>query len=248
MSGSDRSFDRRSVLKTLGVGGVAAASGVGALTLATGPAKAKASLDVNISGTTYSGDQGVVDWVGVDAEKVLQWENYDVPVRAFKVVHEITLRNGTIDGSTEWHELYTGETGLLKDWSGDGYNNGWGGDGEYVVSTSGDKGDNLNGEVVMDVSWATISNGTHPSDYDSVQNPVDWADKLTVDADGATKKRTVAWRTTITYLTDAYSDSLEPVKDADGEQSVSGMEEFNVTVTNEPAQITGNTNGDSKAK
>ncbi|MFT7953714.1 hypothetical protein, partial [Salmonella enterica] len=80
MSDSERSIDRRSVLK--GLGGAAALGTVGTAAFA-GSGAAQASMDIQVDGTSYSGDQGKVDWFGVDLVKWLEWDGYDVPVRAF---------------------------------------------------------------------------------------------------------------------------------------------------------------------
>jgi len=248
MTDADAGFDRRTVLKGLGIGGVSLAGGAGALALGSGSARAQAALDVSLDDATYSGDQGLVNWVGVTATKTLRWSNYDVPVRAFDITHEITLRNATIDGSTDWQTIYEGQTDRLKNWSAKGDSNGWGGDGEYVARHSGDKGEYLNGAAVMDISWAVISDGSHPSEYDSVQSAVDWTDELSVSEDGVTKTRTVRWRTTITFLTDDGEGGLQPVADSDGQAEVTGTTTFDVTVENQPATIDGGTDGSATVK
>lgn len=231
-------FDRRTVLK--GLGGAAAVGAVGTAAFATSGA-ASASLDVDIGGSEYSGDEGLVDYFQVNATKVLEWDGFDEPVRYFGIKHEITLENDTIDGDVGWHTVYDDMTGRLTDWSAKDDYEGWGGDGEYIDSHGGDKDDYLKGRAVMDITWKIISD-TDPSVFD----PVDWTDKLSVAADGETKKRVLRWKTTITFYTENADGNPVEISDDDGVNQINGTDRIGITVTNEPGEIGGGTDGTSE--
>lgn len=211
-----------------------------------GSASASASLNVDIQGSEYSGDQGLVNYVAVDVDKTMTWDGFDEPLRYIRFKHEITLDNAKVESDTSWHTLYDKRSGRLTEWSGWEESDGWGGPGEYVTSHSGDKEDYLKGEAHADVSWAVISDGGHPSEYDSVQTPVDWTDLLSVGKDGATKYRMVRWRTTLKFYTE--DDNGDPVQitDDDGVAEVTGEDYFQVKVTNEGGEIGGESTGGSK--
>lgn len=234
---SDHRLDRRSVLKGLaGAGAVAGVGGAGFLA-ATGGAAAAIELDASITDTSYSGDQGDVDWVAVEIDKTLNWDGFDVPLRYIGFKHEITLDDG---GSTPWHVLYDNMSGRLTDWSseGDG-SDGWGGPGEYIESHGGDKAEYLTGVAKADVAWAIISDGSHPAEYDSVQTPVDWTGTLSEAQDGATTTHTVRWKTTLTFYTEDSEDAPVQITPDDGVSEVVGETSFDVTVTNEGGETTG---------
>lgn len=235
-------IDRRTVLKT--AGGAAATLTVGGAGFAalSGSAAATAVLDVSIADTSYSGDQGLVDWLGVEVDKTLQWDGFDVPLRYIGFKHEITLDNATAERDTPYHVLYDDMSGRLSDWSTQGSgSDGWGGPGEYIASHNGDKADYLKGEAHADIKWAIISNGGHPSDWASVQTPVDWTDILSVDSDGATDGDTVKWRSTLTFYTEDGDGNPVQVAEDDGVPSVTGEDTFVVDVTNEESDTSGST-------
>lgn len=242
---SDHRLNRRSILKGLaGAGAVAGVGGAGFLA-ATGGAAAAVELDVSIGDTTIANDEGDVDYVAVDVDKVLEWENFDVPLRYIGFRHEITLDDG---GDTGWHVLYDNMSGRLTDWSsqGDG-SDGWGGPGEYVGAHSNadhegndpEASEYTTGTAYADVSWAIISDGSHPAGYDSVQTPVNWTGRLAEAEDGTTTTHTVRWRTTLTFYTEDGDGNAVQVTDADGVPSVQGEDSFDVTVTNEAGGTTG---------
>jgi hypothetical protein len=247
MSDSDSSLTRRTALKGLGgVTGAALAGGTGLAAL-TGGAAAQASFDLNITGTTISNDQGDVSYVGVDATKTIAWDGFDVPLRYVGFKHEITIEDS---GSTDWHTLYEGVSGRLTDWSGDGDSDGWGGDGEYVDSHGGDKADYLKGTAKADIQWEIINDtgeaGSYPDfgyDGGGVQNPAQWAGRLSVDADGATEKRVVKWKTTLTFYTENDAGERVQVTDDDGVSELTATERFGVTVTNEDGTTDATTDG-----
>ena len=243
MSDSERSIDRRTVLK--GVGGAAILGTVGTAAFA-GSGAAQASMDVDVSGTEYSGDQGQVNWFGVNVGKKLTWDGFDVPVRYLGIKHEVTIENDTTDTDTPWHTLYDKRTDRLTEWSSKGSgSDGWGGPGEFIASHGGDKADYLRGDARMDAKWAIISDGSHPSDYDSVQTPVDWTDALSVEADGATKKRVLRWKTTITFYTEGTEGNPVEISDDDGVAQIQGTDRIGITVTNEGGTTGGSSTGSS---
>lgn len=243
-------LDRRNVLKALGGAAGLGMVGGGAY-LAVSPAAAQATIDVSISGTEISNDMGTVDWVGVDVDKTIAWDGFDVPVEYIGFKHEITLDDG---GDTPWHVLYDKTSDHLDNWSSEGSgSDGWGGPGEYVVYRDGDKGVlGLEGKAHADVSWAIISDGSHPSGYDSVQTPVDWTDTLSEPEDGVTTRHVVRFKTTLTFYTAVENDNGELVPEQitadDGIPDVSGEDSFAVDVVNEVSETTdsgGNTTSES---
>jgi hypothetical protein len=230
-------LDRRNVLK--GLGSAAALAGVGGagFLAATGGAAAAVELNASISDTSYSGDQGDVDYVAVEIDKTINWDGFDVPLRYIGFRHEITLDDG---GSTPWHVLYDQRSGRLTDWSSEGNGgDGWGGPGEYIESHGGDKGDYLKGTAKADVAWAIISDGSHSAEYDSVQTPVDWTATLSEGDDGATTTHTVRWKTTLTFYTEDSNGDPVQITGDDGVSEVTGETSFAVTVTNEGGELTG---------
>lgn len=234
---------RRDLLKAAGGIGAASTLGIGGLAAFTGGAAATAQLDVSINGTSYSGDQGDVDWLGVDIEKVMNWDGFDVPLRYIGFKHEITIEDG---GETDWYVLYDKMSARLTDWSSkDDGSDGWGGPGEYIASHGGDKGDYLKGEMHANVQWAIISDGSHPADYDSVQDPVDWTANLSVSEDGVTKTRTIKWKTTLTFYTEDADGNAVQVQSDDGVPEVVGGTSFDVAVTNEESVSDGSETGSS---
>lgn len=253
MSDSVRNaINRRNVLKGLGgTLGVAAIGGTGLLA-ATGSAAAQAQFDIDLDGTTYTGDQGLVDVVGVDATKTITWENFDVPVRYIRFKHEITIEDG---GNTDWHTLYDKRSDRLTDWSSKGSgSDGWGGPGEYASNDGGDKQDWLNGKAYADVHWAVITdpadyepNGAH-SEWASVQTPAEWAEQISVDEDGQTKVRTIKWKTTLTFYTENENGKAVEIAEDDGVTTVTGTDRFSVTVTNEQSDIESSSTGSSSAE
>jgi len=231
------SVDRRTVLKTITGAGATAALGGGALLTMTGGAAAKAVLSANISGTTYSGDEGDLDWVGADVEKVLYWDGFDVPLEYINFRHEITLSDG---GTTNWHVLYDDMTDHLENWSSDGDgSDGWGGPGEYIASYTGDKQDGLEGEMHANVHWAIISDGTHPPEWDSVQKEVDWTATLSEGVDGESNTTTVKWKTTLEFYTEDADGNPVQISPDDGVAQVVGEDTFDVKVTNEIGDTSG---------
>ena len=257
MSDSERSIDRRSVLK--GLGGAAVLGTVGTAAFA-GSGAAQSSIDVSITGAEIKNDAGDVDWIGVEAEKTIKWDGFDVPVDYIAFKHEITIEDG---GETEWHTLYdnnheiahgswkTPDPNLLN-WSGENGSDGWGGAGEYVSEyTSSD--DDLNGTkgtAHANIKWAVIDEGQEADDAErwySVQEAAPWAERLSVDKDGKQTKHVLKWKTTLTYYTDAYdTDTPAKIKPDDGDPTATGTERFGITVTNEAA-TTGETNSNGSA-
>jgi hypothetical protein len=243
----DSPVSRRGVLKgAAGISGAALAGGAGLAAL-TGGAAAAASIDISINGSEYSGDQGLVDYVGVDMSKKIVWKNFDVPVRYIDFKHQITIEDG---GDTDWHTLYEGRSGRLTDWSGKGDSKGWGGDGEFIASHGGDKADYLNGDARADVHWAVIVDPT-ASDYGGYDTgtptPAEWAEKMSVDQDGNTEIRTIKWKTTLEFYTENDNGKAVQVSSDDGVPSVQGTERFNVTVTNQQSNLESNGSGSSQA-
>lgn len=233
---SDHQLDRRTALKGLGTL-AAVGAGAGGLAALTGGAAAAIQLDASISDTSYSGDQGDVDYVAVDIDKTINWDGFDEPLRYIGFRHEITLDDG---GSTPWHVLYDQRSDRLTDWSSQGSGgDGWGGPGEYIDSHGGDKADYLKGTAKADVSWAIISDGSHPSGYDSVQTPVDWTATLSEGGDGVTTTHTVRWKTTLTFYTEDSNGDPVQIDPNDGVAEVVGQTTFDVTVTNEAGETDG---------
>lgn len=236
MNPSNR-LSRRTALKGIGGAVGAAVAGGGTFFAMTGGAAASIELSADISGTSYSGDQGDLDWVAVDISKTIDWDGFDVPLRYIGFKHEITLDDG---GDTPWYALYDQMSGRLTDWSSDGDgSDGWGGPGEYVDPYTGDKEDGLEGVAHADVQWAIISDGSHPNQYDSVQTPVDWTDTLSVGTDGAIETHTVNWKTTLTFYTEDGDGNAVQISSDDGVAEVVGETNFDVDVTNEGGETTG---------
>lgn len=242
MSDSGSRLTRRTALKGLGgVTGAALAGGTGLAAL-SGGAAAQATFDLSIDGTTISNDQGDVSFVGVDAEKTVAWDGFDVPLRYIGFTHEITIEDG---GQTDWHTLYDDVSGRLDDseWSD------FGGDGEYVASHGGDKADYLEGVAKADIQWEIINDTGDPGSYPDfgydgggVQDPAQWASRLSVDADGTTEKRVVKWKTTLTFYTEEDGERVQ-VTDDDGVAQLTATERFGVTVTNEEGTTDATTDG-----
>jgi len=237
-------LDRRTVLKGLGGAATVGAVGGGSLVL-TGGAAAQAQFDATITDTTLSNDQGDLDWLGVSLDKTISWDGFDVPVAYIGFTHDITIQDS---GSTPWHTLYDMVSDKLTNWSSKGSgSDGWGGPGEYVSTYTGDKSvDGLKGEAHADVKWAVISDGSHPSGYESVQTPVDWTSRLSAGEDGTTESNTLKWRTTLTFYEDN-SGSPSQIAESDGVPEVEATETFDVAVTNEDSSITSTSSGGSTA-
>jgi len=244
-------LDRRTVLKTIGGASATAALGGSALLAATTPAAASASLNVNIDNTTYSGDQGDLDWVGVDAEKTIKWDGFDVPVHYIGFKHELST-DANKDG---WHVLYGDGSGgpaisaHLDDWrhKDGGHGGTWASDDEYVSSHGGDKGEYLTGEAHAGVKWEIVNDGTwHDYGYANggPQTPPEWASDLSESDDGATNTSTITWKTTLSFYTDDGGTPVQITGD-DGVPEVVGMDDITVTVTNEGGQITSSSDGNT---
>jgi len=240
----DSPISRRGVLKA--TGGVAGAALVGGAGLAamTGGASAQASFDLNISdAATLSNDEGKLHWVGVDAQKIIEWDGFDVPVEYIRFKHEIALA-----GETDWHVLYDGRSGHLNDWSGKDDSNGWGGDGEYVTEYTGDETDGTKGRAVADVQWEIISDGDYDNGYGTnVPNPADWTEQMSVKMDGASAQHEIKWRTTLTLYTENSNGKAVEITDDDGAQLPQTTERFVVPVNNEEGVPTGDTEGSSQS-
>jgi len=247
MGMTDEPISRRGVLKV--TGGIAGAGILGgtALTALTGGAAAQASIDVNISGTEISNDAGHVNYVGLDTNKIIDWENFDVPVKYIGFKHEVALENNN-DG---WHRLYPapGEADTdgfvlsaeLPDWSNYG-------DDETVAQYATDVNhgpDGTTGRVKAGVVWEIINDSGEPGEYaefgydgSGVQDPAKWASDLSVTQDGKQEQRTVTFRTTLRF----YDADKTVIADSDGVGEIQGTNPFTVTVTNE-----GGTTSDSQS-
>lgn len=247
MSDSGSRLTRRTALKGIGgVTGAALAGGTGLAAL-SGGAAAQAAFDLTINGTEISNDQGDVSFVGVNAQKTVAWDGFDVPLRYIGFRHEISIEDG---GTTGWHTLYDDISGRLDEWSGEGDSNGWGGDGEYVASHGGDKADYLKGVAKADIQWEVINDTGEPGSYadfgydgGGVQDPAQWASNLSVDADGATQKRVIKWKTTLTFYTEDDAGERVQITDDDGVSELTATERFAVTVTNEEGTTDATTDG-----
>lgn len=224
-------LSRRTVIKALGGTGIAAATGGAALLATTGTAAAAQSF--SIDGSSVSLDDGQVSYVAIDSAGSLSWDGFDVAVERLRFVSEVRLPGE----STGWHTLADSVSDTLANWSSQGSgSDGWGGPDEYVVSNDGTAG-----EVHTGVQWAIISDGSHPSQFDSIQTPVDWTDLLSVGTDGDSKTTTVEMRSTV-YFLDADQNQLSVPSGVQPSQATAA---FDVTVTNEAASTGGSSTGTS---
>lgn len=247
MSDSERSIDRRSVLK--GLGGAAALGTVGTAAFA-GTTGAQASIDMSINDATVTNDRGEVDFVGVDMDKTIAWDGFDTPLKYIGFKHEVA----TDANKKGWHTLYpkpgnaNGPNGdavsaSLPDWSNYG-------DDESVDSYTTDeseKPDGTKGTATAGIEWEIINGTGDPGQYSGfgysgggVQDPAAWASDLSVTGDGQSKTHRVRFRTTLYFYSGKDADgNLVQFTDADGVPSQTGTAAFYVTVTNETAELTG---------
>lgn len=249
MSDSSR-LNRRSVLKGLGATGLAAGAGGLGILATTGGAAAQAALDITINDAKVSNDRGEVDYVGVNLDKTITWDGFDVPVKYIGFKHEVA----TDANSKGWHTLYGEKVSAeLPDWSNYG-------DDESVdtyTTDESDKPDGTKGTATAGVQWEIINGSGNPGQYagfgydgNGPQDPAAWASDLSVAEDGTVQTHQVRWKTTLYFYegTDADGNYVQ-VSEDDGVPSLSGEERFDVTVTNETAELTGSeTSGNSVAQ
>jgi hypothetical protein len=249
MSDSERTIDRRTVLRGIGATGLAAGVGGAALLAATGGAAAQASIDMTINDATVSNDRGDLDFVGVNLTKTITWDGFDKPVKYIGFKHEVA----TDANKKGWHTLYpsTQETGPNGDVISDKLP-GWEDYGndesvdEYTTDES-TKPDGTKGTATAGIEWEIINGSGEPGQYASfgydgggVQDPAAWASDLSVSGDGVSKTHRVRFRTTLYFYSGKDADgNLVQFTEADGVPSQTGTGTFYVTVTNETAELTG---------
>lgn len=240
---NDTRHDRRNVLKALGGAAGLGLVGGGAY-LAIGFAAAQASINISITDSQISNDRGEVDWVGVDVDKTIQWDGFDVPVKHIGFKHEVA----TDANSEGWHTLYGEEVSpALPDWSDFG-------DDEAVPEYTTDepsKPDGTKGEAQAGIVWEIINDGTYHDAFGYAdggpQDAAAWASDLSVPDDGQSATHEVRLKTTLRFYsgTDENGDYV-PIPPEDGITEVSGEGRFDVTVTNEAGTTSGTTeNGTS---
>jgi len=251
----DLSISRRGALKATGGALGAAIVGGAGLTAMTGGAAAQASIDVSIDDTAISNDRGELDYVGLDLNKAVTWDGFDIPVHYIGFKHEITLSDG---GDTDWHQLYPadGNWAVSDHMVESEWWDSYGSDDEQVVNYETDVNDKprgTKGTAEMGFTWEVINDGTwHDYGYPTggPQVPAQWADKLSVPGDDAgTKTTTVKFRTTLRFYTDDDGDptTKDPqlIEEDDGMPEIQGMDTFDVTVTNETGTLSGSETGSS---
>jgi len=241
MADGNTRLTRRTALKGLGGAvGTAIVGGAGISAFA-GSAAAQASLDTNITGTEISNDAGYVNYVGLNADKVIDWKNFDVPVKYIGFKHEIALENN----NEGWHQLYPAP-GDADNWDDDGFVtspelpdwSGYGDDEEVTqYATDVNHGtEGTTGRAKAGVEWEIINDTGDPGSYAGFgydgggpQDPAQWADDLSVSEDGKQKQRTVTFRTTLRL----YDADKNVIDDSNGVGEIRGENAFTVTVTNE---------------
>jgi len=249
---SDRpTIDRRTVLKTATGAGAAALAGGGAFLALTGSAAASATLNVTVGDTQIANDAGHLNYVGVDVDKTITWEGYDVPVKYIGFKHEVAA-----DSNSEgWHQLYPTPGAAddpdgfavspeLPDWSNYG-------DDEAVTSYTTDANDypeGTTGEAVAGVAWEIINDTGEPGSYAGFgydgggpQDPAEWASELSEGEDGAVNETTVQFKSTLRFYEGIEDGDYIQISGDDGIGEVDGEDSFLVTVTNENGTTSGST-------
>jgi hypothetical protein len=224
---------RRNALKGLGSAATVGLLGGGAY-FATGLGAAQASIDITITDTNISNDRGEVNWVGVDVDKTIQWDGFDVPLKYIGFKHEVS----TDANSKGWHTLY-GErvSPALPDWSNFG-------DDEAVplyTTDEANKADGTEGEAFAGIVWEIINDTGEPGSYAAfgydgggTQDPAQWASDLSVGTDGGSATHQVTMKTTLNFYKSQNDDgTYNQITEANGVPGVSGEGSFVVTVTNE---------------
>lgn len=244
-------MQRRSFIKT--VGGIGAATTLGAAGLALSGSAVAASSDLTISGTTLSNDDGDVTQVGVTLDHDASWDGFDVPVEA--VAYRDVIKKVEGDGSTSAsHVLYdnTDSPVLLANWSTDGSgSDGWGGPDEHT------SGPGTSGSVDVGIDWTVLAENPS-SAAKSVESPGQVSDfALDNDTDDSDKTTTLRYVKEVSFYT---SDSSGSYTSTDGSttlrlmggddgtmQKVQAQNDFVVTVTNESATADSGGSGSSSA-
>jgi hypothetical protein len=175
---SNIELDRRTVLGT--VGGLAVAgSGFAAL---TGGATAT-SGNLSIGDSQVSSDNGDLSEVNVSLDHEVTWDGFDYAVDAAE--YRDVIRVYDKDGNKLGAHVLRDETDtpkMLKNWSGNGDSNGWGGDGEYT------SGPGTEGFVHADIHWTVLAD-----DPASASNPVPQGQPGDVDNFGLDNNTDGSW-------------------------------------------------------
>ncbi|QKY16086.1 hypothetical protein [Halorubrum sp. CBA1229] len=251
-------MERRNLLKAIGgIAATASAGGAGVIAM-SGGASAQTTSTLNIAdANSISNDDGDLSEVIVSLDHEISWDGFDVGVDAVAFENRISIVDGGgNDRSNGEYVLQKGDpvsVQLIAD-------GGWGGSGETgtidaVDEDSSSAGANaLAGEVNSDIQWTILADEGAPISQDSIQDPAiigqDIGD-LDVNTDDSSTTYTITFKKIVRFYRENNNGGYVLLDNDDGTVGKSvATGNFDVTVTNEAASTTSETNseGSTKAK
>lgn len=211
-------MERRTYLKT--VGGIASAATIGGFAVAglSGSAAATANGSIEYDDVTITSDDGIVEYVAIFGDSVIEWDGFDMPAQYF----DITIEGWVVDtDGNQTDAVVLHETGLVEldndDWGNDESLSGPGTSGTIESGIGLDE----DGNHDPTIDWHVV--GDDPDGYGLPENSID-PSHLSVGEDGGTDSFTVKVKTTYGW----YDGDEEAIFDESWTSNV------NVTVENEP--------------